>query len=140
MKCDTHKQSPNACLRHEQQEARRELGIRLRRLRPMWPIRGPGSSGWTDFLAQIGLSQSTANRYLRLVREEENETATATKPGTDHPREVWRGLVGKRVLRDLRTLSPEDRKIIFEQIKELFKDIPVDPPMASDAADRKRTY
>lgn len=44
---------------------RYELGKHLIRNRSAWPARGPRAKGWGEYLAKIGLDDSTAYRYMQ---------------------------------------------------------------------------
>lgn len=61
---------------------RRELGLALIEARKAWPARGPNSKGWGEFLARIGIAQSTAWRLMDQAGYKEAETlGTPDLPG-----------------------------------------------------------
>ncbi|MCA1833022.1 MAG: DNA N-6-adenine-methyltransferase [Mycobacteriales bacterium] len=47
---------------------RLEVGRWLNKVRPTWPASGPKARGWSEFLARVGLDDSTAVRYMDAAR------------------------------------------------------------------------
>jgi hypothetical protein len=61
-------------------EARRDLGLRLLGCRTFWPKRGPKAKGWGQFLAEIGLEDRTARRYMTAARPKVSDTVSEKSP------------------------------------------------------------
>jgi len=59
-------------------QARLELGRALIAARADWPARGPGSGGWTAFLARVGLDQDVALDAMHYAGYVES---TGPRPG-----------------------------------------------------------
>lgn len=58
-----------AAARESARMRRLEIGQLLCKARPAWPERGPTAKGWGAFLAQHGLDDSTARRYMDEYRD-----------------------------------------------------------------------
>lgn len=93
-----------------------EIGELLLKARPLWPERGTGTADhmvagklvqrWGEFLAVVGVDDSTARRYM-----DEASDPDAKRGGKREPGRL------EAILAEIRKLGREDRKLLLSEIK-----------------------
>lgn len=118
------REAESAAKRHQQRadseretarQRRIEVGRWLLKVRPTWPASGPKARGWGEFLARVGIDDSTAVRYMDAARaaasspQDSAQDRDVSRIEDPAPREVSTADLLAMLEQRAPDLEPEDR-------------------------------